>query len=446
MSVDIPDNETKYYEFVESFKIFDKMYLKLKGKLGRLNDQYVQNILDEHFINTDDEEFMEIFFATHSIAERYANLPKQEKLCPTKSNEKFARKYNSSITNFRKYLSEKSLLNGINYINIVTDTDIIICSGTLDILTSEEICYGDKCLQLSHDGLIKYEDESYFLNCLKTYISNCTINDVYVQENCGKLQLSKYNPSRNTIDQLTLKINFPNFQKLESGKTIYHHIYSNDDQISKLFFRNNYRYLRPNPFSDYHDYVSNKIRQLISSQWKVHNTLKYISCINCHHDNIIKDTNVYACVCCRFEMCGHGCGKIGHGRLSCDADPMLMNAILMKKYVNSQCPSCSQFLEKIEGCNHMTCICKAQFCNQCGHEYEYDQHGHYLISEHYSNDSDDDYDSDEGEDARNHRQNRILIRNRTKVKKCGQYDPTSKIVIPTINQLRKILIKKEQRK
>jgi len=35
-----------------------------------------------------------------------------------------------------------------------------------------------------------------------------------------------------------------------------------------------------------------------------------------------------------------------------------------------KCPSCETSIEKIDGCNHMTCICGAEFCWNCHKYYE----------------------------------------------------------------------------
>lgn len=34
-----------------------------------------------------------------------------------------------------------------------------------------------------------------------------------------------------------------------------------------------------------------------------------------------------------------------------------------------QCPECKRWIEKQDGCNHMTCICKYEFCYICGKKY-----------------------------------------------------------------------------
>jgi len=34
-----------------------------------------------------------------------------------------------------------------------------------------------------------------------------------------------------------------------------------------------------------------------------------------------------------------------------------------------QCPSCKFWVEKNDGCDHMTCRCKYEFCYVCGGKY-----------------------------------------------------------------------------
>jgi hypothetical protein len=112
-------------------------------------------------------------------------------------------------------------------------------------------------------------------------------------------------------------------------------------------------------------------------------------------------------------MCGNGCGLYYHGNTKCGEDmkDITENVILM--YVNSQCPKCKQYLEKVSGCNHMTCVCKTQYCNKCGNEYQKDLYGHYMVTEH-------------------HRDN------------CQQYSDTSNIILPTLGEIKNILENKQK--
>ena len=47
------------------------------------------------------------------------------------------------------------------------------------------------------------------------------------------------------------------------------------------------------------------------------------------------------------------------------------------------CPKCTAPVDKIEGCNHMTCFCKTQFCYTCKKEFEKNKYDRYMVDEHY---------------------------------------------------------------
>ena len=46
---------------------------------------------------------------------------------------------------------------------------------------------------------------------------------------------------------------------------------------------------------------------------------------------------------------------------------MFVNFVKGMKF--KQCPKCRYWVEKNEGCNHMTCRCQKQFCYVCGGDY-----------------------------------------------------------------------------
>lgn len=43
--------------------------------------------------------------------------------------------------------------------------------------------------------------------------------------------------------------------------------------------------------------------------------------------------------------------------------------VLVKGAKYKQCPNCRFWVEKNEGCDHMTCRCKYEFCYVCGGKY-----------------------------------------------------------------------------
>lgn len=90
------------------------------------------------------------------------------------------------------------------------------------------------------------------------------------------------------------------------------------------------------------------------------------------------------CDACRFQFCAQ-CKEAWHGDMSCEEYGNIKDK--MEKSVAKQapsfstwtnkhskqvkpCPGCKAFIEKFDGCNHMTCVsCKHQFCWMCLTEY-----------------------------------------------------------------------------
>ncbi|OAP62688.1 hypothetical protein AYL99_01915 [Fonsecaea erecta] len=68
------------------------------------------------------------------------------------------------------------------------------------------------------------------------------------------------------------------------------------------------------------------------------------------------------CHLCKRRMC-MGCRGKEHGGL-CKRDHKLRALVVKEKW--KFCPWCGHLVERREGCNHMTCVCSAQFCYRCG--------------------------------------------------------------------------------
>ena len=99
-------------------------------------------------------------------------------------------------------------------------------------------------------------------------------------------------------------------------------------------------------------------------------TKKTIS-IQQHHRRIVNekaviDTNVTDCCWrCTKQICTL-CGQTSHdGKCeSMHESKIIAMAKENKKW--TRCTKCGYVLERIDGCDHMTCKCGAQFCFQCG--------------------------------------------------------------------------------
>lgn len=93
------------------------------------------------------------------------------------------------------------------------------------------------------------------------------------------------------------------------------------------------------------------------------------------------DSSYVACVACRTHVCV-GCKDIYHAGKTCE-EHRIWKSTNNEDYKQSEdykqkyakkCPNCKTHIEKIEGCDHITCIhCKYQFCWKCLEKY-YDGH------------------------------------------------------------------------
>ena len=57
--------------------------------------------------------------------------------------------------------------------------------------------------------------------------------------------------------------------------------------------------------------------------------------------------------------------KISHSNT--EDDQKFLDFVKGKKF--KQCPRCKFWVEKNDGCDHMTCKCKFEFCYKCGGVY-----------------------------------------------------------------------------
>jgi hypothetical protein len=423
--IDYETLSANYENFIKSYNILDSLCSSLKARRP-LSQTYFDKFFNNCFesfspTNTNKKKVISDMYV---LCNAYKNLPREQKFSLNKPNDKFAKKYNNAVKFFRKELCPNSRLSGITYIPIVYEDHIEIIEITHDILTGDEIVYGEKTLRLSDDKFIKYESDEYFNNCLNHYVGESTCEDIFFKTKLGKyLPLKCYDMHRNTYEQLLLKINFT-----DNKTGLKHYVYSDDNKLQKLIGGYIYQFKLS---------CDKKISQLIGAEWN-NDKFKFviIDCNQCKTKKFALKKDKYECTVCKFEMCGKGCGRYYHGNLKCDSESPEMTAYLMKSYINSQCPKCKQYLEKIDGCNHMTCVCKTQYCNNCGKEFEKDSYGHYKVSEHFISDVFNGADSDDEEDMN---RRRALARER---KVCQQFPVIrneTNISMPQIREITRIL-------
>lgn len=359
------------------------------------------------------------------IIKRYEKIERKENGNIKKCNKyKFIKKiYNSKINKLHFMIRENSMLQNIHFLNnalqLVPKVDQKNKDKT-DILTLEKfnpnnIGPSNIILKLSQ-GRIFCEDANYLLNCLINYIEKTDTNCLIVS-NVNNKKNNLWGCVTAKIDNIDhyfkLTICFPQSSTMKSNSMIQYSSINSDS--TKILHHLCNGYIDPNcyeysnmssiqiiTYEKYFTYqcaVRKRIYQLIRNLHN-DNTFNYqiIDCLRtypkpCNLINIIKkNINGYLKKCsknfqcsCGMEMCIGGCCRIYHGENDCaltfdEASEQTLKIIAE----NCSCPKCLAPVEKNSGCNHMTCICKTEFCFVCKKEFKKDQYNRYMINEHYS--------------------------------------------------------------
>ncbi|XP_022721674.1 probable E3 ubiquitin-protein ligase RNF144A-B [Durio zibethinus] len=120
---------------------------------------------------------------------------------------------------------------------------------------------------------------------------------------------------------------------------------------------------------------------LCATGGRIYCPLKGCSAILLNDNQVIAETE---CPYCHRLFCAQ-CRVSWHAGFSCEEyqklnedergreDLMLRNLAKENKW--RTCPSCLHMIEKTEGCLHMTCRCKFEFCYACGSEWTHDHGG-----------------------------------------------------------------------
>lgn len=83
----------------------------------------------------------------------------------------------------------------------------------------------------------------------------------------------------------------------------------------------------------------------------------------------ISDTETLSASCwnCSFEVCTRCRREMHSSLIECrpsEDDPEVLNMGQRKGW--QRCYNCRSMVEILDGCNHITCRCSAEFCYQCG--------------------------------------------------------------------------------
>ncbi|KAL1719408.1 hypothetical protein EV715DRAFT_199266, partial [Schizophyllum commune] len=77
---------------------------------------------------------------------------------------------------------------------------------------------------------------------------------------------------------------------------------------------------------------------------------------------------VFSCTACRAATCAQ-CRQPGHAGRDCIQESTAQFDALVKEKEGQRCPSCGATVDRTDGCPHMVCRCRAEFCYLCGGPY-----------------------------------------------------------------------------
>ena len=78
--------------------------------------------------------------------------------------------------------------------------------------------------------------------------------------------------------------------------------------------------------------------------------------------------SIIICNFCSIDICGT-CYRKQHYPTKCEALAEKELMFFGRTTDVQKCPNCQAYVEKIKGCNHMTCICQYEFCWLCNGKY-----------------------------------------------------------------------------
>jgi len=96
-----------------------------------------------------------------------------------------------------------------------------------------------------------------------------------------------------------------------------------------------------------------------------------------------------ACEECEFSMCFlHQVPANGHDCVQFEIQQVPVATMKLIESTSKKCPKCHHWIEKNDGCDHMTCRCSHQFCWVCSADYDpIRKHGnsrHQVSCKHYA--------------------------------------------------------------
>jgi len=232
------------------------------------------------------------------------------------------------------------------------------------------VCLSQFYLKVSKKFDFSFTDIQQATDCLNAAIEKSSIVDIIINTDPSKLSIlsPKYHIYSSVIF-FTLKLHIVHSE----GEGI---IESNDSRIAHLLSQGGPTKKSPCTsnfyVSQYIVRINIKIRQIIETQ--KNNTSFPYGVVKCYRNGCYSDIffiknndNSIKCHMCNIADICPKCESTSHPGLSCNSS----SDDSVKAYLESRsdvvvCPGCTNGIERVEGCNHMTCtICQTNFCFIC---------------------------------------------------------------------------------
>ena len=286
----------------------------------------------------------------HKFFENHNSNNKDKNVCfICKATKEYHFDYISLRSNFANNINNKNSFINKNEINrnvsFLDNNDISFINSNEEVLYHKNKCIKKIECNICMEEIPNIEIKSNILPCGHICCTDCWLN--YFKNLILEAK----------IDQIKC-INFA-FKTIIPEEFILNHIKEDQTLVDKYKkFKTRIDIIKdvnknPCPHPDCESYLEKSKES------------KYVKCKNGH------------------EYC-FDCLKPPHGKKSClSLDSKFF--IWQKKKNAKKCPKCKIFIEKNEGCNHITCInCQYQWCWLCEGEYNYDHfssgkcHGHQF--------------------------------------------------------------------
>lgn len=412
-------------------KIVAKLYEKINTNITIEND-FFSDIYCDHL------KFPNNLTTQHNMLKKCVDILHFYNSIENKNKKKYShikKQYNANLNKLHSIVKPNSILNDLCFLS----NDLLFVKkqqpkfkNHTDILTLDQY-FGPNIgtLKLSI-GRIFFDNPNDLLYCLLAYIEQSTIDDLtyitimkntpIISNNWGILK------QNNVI--FVLNIKFPHTQTDDDKQSIQQHsiIPSNSQKIlhylcNGLTFNQiklatkkiKKKHMHVNMYDDMYDNmtpeqqikynlyykyqcaVRQRITQLIRMNYNNQSfPYQIIDCVRFHpipcrkqhillkpHNDNKTKSKKHVCDC-KMELCVGGCCRIYHGESDCTFSLDEASECAIKLISDKcSCPKCKAPVERSEGCNHMTCFCKTQFCYTCKQEFEKDKYNKYMISEHF---------------------------------------------------------------